>query len=204
MRLLHSIEGTVAQQLAEDNALLAAGEEVLRFWESRETTVVLGRGNRAEDWVHADACVMDHVPVVRRDSGGGAVVLSAGCLNYSLVCSLERRPEWRNVAQSIEDILRPLSAALGTGFRKPGDLVIQERKVSGCAQRRNASCLLHHGTLLYDFDAGLAERYLKMPVRQPDYRKGRSHREFLSNLPFGAEEVRERVTVALAKFFEGE
>lgn len=204
MRLVHLMESSVEQQLAEENALLAAGEEVLGFWESRETTVVLGRGNRAEEWVNLEACLRDHVPVVRRDSGGGAVVLSAGCLNYSLVCSLERHPTWRNVRQSLEDILQPLAAALGTDFRRPGDLTIEERKVSGCAQRRNASGVLHHGTVLYDFDANLAERYLKMPKRQPEYRRGRSHREFLSNLPQGVEEVRKRVTLALTRVAAGE
>ena len=43
--------------------------------------------------------------------------------------------------------------------------------------------MLYHGTLLYDFDLRLIETYLRVPPRQPEYRDGRSHREFVANVP---------------------
>jgi lipoate-protein ligase A len=42
--------------------------------------------------------------------------------------------------------------------------------------------LLHHGTILYDFDIAAASRFLAMPSRQPAYREGRSHADFLINV----------------------
>lgn len=182
MRLLPSMEGSVAQQLVWDSELLANGSEVLRFWEAHTPTVVLGKANLAADWVHEARCRADAVPVLRRESGGGSVVLSPGCLNYSAVFSLDQRPAWRNVQISLEAILRPLAAALSAEFRPPGDLAIGDRKIAGCAQRRTMSALLHHGTILYAFDTSLAERYLCLPNRQPAYRNGRSHLDFLANL----------------------
>jgi len=74
--------------------------------------------------------------------------------------------------------------------------VLNGRKVSGSAQRRGRRALLHHGTLLYDFDPALAVRYLKEPSRQPAYRARRSHGEFLGNLPLTGEEVRARLVAA--------
>jgi lipoate-protein ligase A len=56
--------------------------------------------------------------------------------------------------------------------------------------------LLHHGTFLCDFDLGLMERYLKKPAREPAYRRGRSHGEFVANLPLSAETIRARLSRA--------
>src|SRR5262249_38725487 len=67
------------------------------------------------------------------------------------------------------------------------DLTLAERKFSGNAQQRKRSHLLHHGTLLFAFDPTPAPRYLKMPPRQPEYRRQRSHVDFLTNLPIVAE-----------------
>jgi lipoate-protein ligase A len=76
------------------------------------------------------------------------------------------------------------------------DLAIEQRKVSGNAQRRTQHAILHHGTLLYDFDAASSERFLKRPQRQPRYRAGRSHSDFLGNLPLSADEIRLRLLAA--------
>jgi lipoate-protein ligase A len=59
------------------------------------------------------------------------------------------------------------------------------------------TAILHHGTLLYDFDAGRVELFLKPPLREPSYRAGRSHRDFLGNLPLRPEEIRRRLREAL-------
>jgi lipoate-protein ligase A len=76
------------------------------------------------------------------------------------------------------------------------DLAIEKRKVSGNAQRRTRSAILHHGTLLYDFDAARAEQLLKPPQREPRYRRGRLDRDFLGNLPLTAKEIRRRLLAA--------
>ena len=49
---------------------------------------------------------------------------------------------------------------------------------------------LYHGTLLYDFRLDLIEICLAVPPRQPDYRAGRPHADFVANLPLGAMELR--------------
>lgn len=195
MRWIDPAARSVEEHLALDDALLMAGEEVLRFWESSETAVVLGRSGREPEWVNMEACSGAGVPVLRRSSGGGAVVLAPGCLNYSIVFRLDRHPAWRNVRRSLEEILGRMGRALGAEFRMPCDLAIGERKVSGCAQRRSSGSILHHGTLLYDFDPALAERLLREPRRQPDYRRRRSHRDFLGNLDLTPAEIRERVAM---------
>ena len=78
--------------------------------------------------------------------------------------------------------------------------MLRGRKVSGNAQRRGRRALIHHGTLLYDFDPGLAARYLKEPARQPAYRAARRHAEFIGNLPLSAETIRARLETAWRAF----
>ena len=46
-----------------------------------------------------------------------------------------------------------------------------------------------HCSILYDFPIERIVRYLKMPRRQPDYRAGRSHADFLANLELPREKL---------------
>ena len=172
----------------------------LHLWESRDVVVVLGRSSQARREVNLPACRADSVRIFRRRSGGGAVVLGPGCLIYSLCLSLNQFPALCDVRASYGLILRFVIRALdvsGLEMRGQADLALGNRKVSGNAQRRERGSLLHHGTLLYDFDARLAARYLLSPPRPPEYRAGRDHADFLGNLPLTAPEIRER----LARFY---
>jgi lipoate-protein ligase A len=165
-------------------------------WETARPLVVVGHSASVADQVVVEACRGDGVPIVRRFSGGGAVVLGPGCLNYAVGLSLVSRPELKDVAHSFHVILGGLAAALGVdGLSIDGgtDLVLNGRKVSGNAQRRGRRALIHHGTLLYDFDSRLAARYLKEPCRQPGYRYARTHVDFMGNLPLPRETVRARL-----------
>src|SRR5579872_3053741 len=97
MRHLDLTLPTAADDLALDEALLLraeAGEggEVLRFWERPRPAVVLGAGCRLADEVNEAACRADGVPVLRRASGGGTVLLGPGCLLYTLVLAYARDP----------------------------------------------------------------------------------------------------------------
>ncbi len=203
LRLLDHSPPDAEENLALDTALFRAVEGgaqggTLRLWESPALVVVLGRSSVISNEVEQAACAADGVPVLRRDSGGGAVLLGPGCMSYSLLLSLDRYPELRNVRLSYGLILGCLVRALavpGLEIRGLSDLAIGGRKVSGSAQRRGRQALLHHGTLLYEFEPRWVERYLKQPSRQPDYRSGRRHTDFLGNLPLSRSQIGMRVAL---------
>lgn len=65
------------------------------------------------------------------------------------------------------------------------------RKFSGNSQRRHKAFLLFHGTFLLNLNLELVGKFLTFPSRQPDYRDGRDHREFLMNLNLPAAGVKE-------------
>jgi lipoate-protein ligase A len=178
-----------------DDALLACAEkeqgpEVLRFWESKDVFVVLGRTCDEDNDVRKDICRQDDVRVLRRSSGGGTVVQGPGCLNFSLVLRKDRHPDLASITRSYRYILEKALVALkdcglDAAFRPICDLVVPdgEKKFSGNAQRRGRTHILHHGTILYAFDLSLIARYLHMPVQMPDYRRGRPHEDFITNVP---------------------
>ena len=76
------------------------------------------------------------------------------------------------------------------------DLAIGGRKFSGNAQRRKRTHLLFHGAILLNLDLQLLDQVLPMPTLQPDYRSGRSHKEFLTQLSVSAESVKHALRAA--------
>jgi lipoate-protein ligase A len=182
----------LAENLALEEALLLAAEagqgcEVLRFWEWPEHAVVLGSGGKLAADVDLAACDADKIPVARRSSGGGTVLLGAGCLLYTLVLDYQRHPALGGIASSYQYVLRQVADGLGelapgAYFAGTSDLAINGRKFSGNSQQRKHRFMLHHGTLLYDFDMERTVQYLHMPERQPEYRAHRSHHDFMTNL----------------------
>ena len=63
-----------------------------------------------------------------------------------------------------------------------GDLTLVGRKFGGSAQRRLRNWFLVHCTILHAFPLERIGRYLAIPARQPAYRAGRTHEDFLMNL----------------------
>ena len=162
------------------------GGERLLVWESAHPAVVLPRNGAADAWANLEACAVRDIPILRRNSGGGAVVLGPGCLNFALILSLDARPELADVAGSYVRLLGALADALAIPdvTIRSTDLALGNRKFAGHAQRRLRRTLLHHGAILYRFDLGLIDALLPEPPRRPAWRGSRRHREFLTNVPF--------------------
>ena len=171
-----------------------AGEHLL-IWESAHPAVVLPRNGSVEAWADPGACASRDIPILRRDSGGGAVVLGPGCLNVALVLSLDERPMLADVASSYATLLRALAdtLAIPNVTIHSTDLALDNRKFAGHAQRRLRRTLLHHGTILYRFDLGLIDALLPEPSRRPAWRGLRLHRDFVANVPLARTDLVSRL-----------
>jgi lipoate---protein ligase len=199
MRLLDLTLPTAAENLALDEALLLAAEdgtggEVLRLWQNPTLAVVLGAGGSVAIDVNASACDAESVPILRRASGGGTVVLGPGCLCFSVVLKYSSATGLDQIPASNRYVLgRTLNAvkkiAPSASVEGTSDLAVNGVKFSGNAQQRKRTHFLHHGTLLCGFDLSLVSRYLNPPERQPEYRRDRPHDAFVGNLPVGIEEM---------------
>jgi lipoate-protein ligase A len=202
MRYLELTLLTPEENLALDEALLLAAEEsggeVLRIWEWPRPAVVLGSGCKLAEEVNSASCEADGVPILRRASGGGTVLLGPGCLLFSLVLDTQKVVELGDIRRSYKYILERVARAFlpevpGAEVQGISDLAVGGRKFSGNAQQRKQRHILHHGSLLYAFDMTNVARYLPPPPRQPEYRAGRPHGEFLVNVALSRAVLIERL-----------
>ena len=183
---------TPAQNLALDEALLHSVDSdpsrgILRTWSPDSHFVVVGRSNQVETEVNTEQCQAEGIPVYRRSSGGGAVVVGPGCLAFALALPLSADLRASGVNAVTQAVMQRVARKLEThlpGIEVCGtsDLVISGKKFSGNSQRWLRQSFLHHGTLLHGFDLTVIERLLRSPSRQPEYRSGRSHGDFVTNI----------------------
>ena len=205
-RLLDLTLPSAAENLALDEALLNemdehGGDPVLRFWESDHYFVVLGRASRLRDDVYTEACRQDNIAVLRRASGGGTVLQGPGCLSYALVLRLEWHSALRDIRRTNRFILERIAQALRRwepelAFREVSDLAVNGFKISGNAQRRTRRALLFHGTILHGLPIALVSRYLQEPRRQPAYRTGRPHGQFLRTIDAPLQDMKQAIAAA--------
>ena len=110
---MHFLDLTLSspeENIALDEALLldaeeGLGGEVLRLWQWDHPAVILGSGGKLAEDVNEPACAADGVPVLRRSSGGGTVLLGPGCLCFSLVLAFARDPRLEDLHASYAYIL---------------------------------------------------------------------------------------------------
>jgi lipoate---protein ligase len=181
-------ENLACDEALVDEAELHGGPPVLRFWESPTYFVVVGYSNRIFEEVKVEECRAQKIPILRRCSGGGTVLQGPGCLNYSVVLPIDDAGPTATITRTNSYVMernrQAVASALAQKVSIQGctDLAMNQLKFSGNAQRRKRGWLLFHGTFLLDFEVGLIEKLLPMPARQPDYRRQRSHGEFLTHL----------------------
>jgi len=188
LTLASSEENLACDEAMLDSCEAGESEEILRFWEPARYFVVLGYANKAAREVNLPFCRANAIPVLRRCTGGGAVLQGPGVLNYSLILRLDASGPLHSITSTNEFIMerhqQTLASLLGTRVERQGhtDLTLDSLKFSGNAQRRQRHFLIFHGSFLLNLDIALVEKTLPVPSRQPAYRADRSHAHFLLNL----------------------
>jgi len=205
MQFLDLTLPTPAENLACDEVLLdlceaGAASEILRIWQAPQHFLVLGYSNKVATEVNLDRARQDDVPVLRRCTGGGAVLQGPGCINYSLILRIPDTGPLAHICETNQFIMekhRQLLAPLiaqGANLRTVyvqghSDLALGDLKFSGNAQRRRRQHLLFHGSFLLNLDVERVERLLPLPSREPTYRRHRPHKNFLMNLEVTSQDI---------------
>jgi len=193
MRLLCFESGSVAANLALDEALLMAVNDgrspaTFRTWSPWAPAVVLGIGSELGRECDIERCRLRRVEIRRRCSGGASVLLERGGLCASLVAPFEElREEFRTIAGAHTLLGRAIVDALdrlGIEARCAGisDVAVGDLKLAGLSQSRKRRALLVHASVLVNPDMELMSDLLSHPPEEPDYRRRRSHPEFLTSL----------------------
>ena len=186
-RFLDTGPAAAAENMAEDEELLrGAGKPdslpVLRFYTWLPPAVSLGRFQDAEHSVNAETCRRHGIDIVRRITGGRAV-LHKDELTYSIVAPVGNSLFPNDVLGTYKVIATGLLAGLrGLGiaaemvsrsgrhagmvksrtqepacFSSPSwyEILARGRKIIGSAQRRVSGAFLQHGSILMGYDPAL-------------------------------------------------
>ena len=123
----------------------------LILWQN-DNTIVVGQNQNTAAEINREFVEANHVKVVRRMTGGGAVYHDLGNLNYSFITDIENAAEmtYQQFTVPVVTALRKLGLEAEASGRN--DILVNGCKVSGTAQRLLGSRMLFHGTLLFDSD----------------------------------------------------
>lgn len=165
IRILETGYKPAALNMAIDEALIEniAEAPVLRIYGWRPAAISVGYFQSIKEEVDLEKCSQLGVDVVRRLTGGGAVLHDLE-LTYSFIT--KQYPQ--NIMESCRWICDAIVMSINrlgydASFVPLNDILVNGKKVSGSAQTRRKGVLLQHGTLLLGVDVDKMFSVLKVP-----------------------------------------
>ena len=147
--------------------------------------IVLGRGSDPELAFHPEAVLADGIPVYKRPSGGETVLLSPETLVLASVRTGIKLSSPHRFFKLFSDTIIGVLTRNGIKDacqRGISDVSVGPLKVLGSSIYWHRDRLLYHAVLNVNEPVENMERYLKHPPREPDYRAGRRHGDFVTTL----------------------
>ena len=165
-------DGTAHWQMALDEALLILKAEgripnTIRLYVIKPSAVTIGYFQKVSESVNLAYTEANKIPVVRRITGGGAVLHDQdGEVTYCVAVSSKDVPQnildsYRVICSGIVETLKLFG--LKAEFAPVNDVLVGGKKISGSAQARRPGAVLQHGTLMYNTDLELLSRSLAVP-----------------------------------------
>ncbi|MEZ4742592.1 MAG: hypothetical protein R3B45_09115 [Bdellovibrionota bacterium] len=172
----------------DDQILERSAENyALRIWRPENSVVILGSGNKADLECNLNHCQKDQIEILKRYGGGGTVLLHSGCAIISFGCWV--RYHYKNdlyfdkmnsaVINCLQSRWPSLRHLTQEGI---SDIAYNHQKICGTSLFRSRNYLLYQASILVEDRIDFINRYLSHPTKEPEYRQGKSHSEFLTNL----------------------
>ncbi len=113
-------------------------------------SIIIGKNQNTIEEINTDYVDANHIKVVRRLSGGGAVYHDLGNLNFSFLAKDEGNnfSNFKKFTQPVVDALQKLGVNAELSGRN--DITVEGRKISGNAQFTTKGRMFSHGTLMFD------------------------------------------------------
>lgn len=162
-------------------------EETNKFllWIPDKSYIVLGASNKVESAVEESMVLKNNICVMKRRTGGQTVMLTPNNLIISAVITDESVMKPKDVFNNFNDIIIGVIEKDHTvkfATRGISDIAMGEKKIMGSSMYRGKGKLFYHAVLNFNEPATTFQKHLKHPSKEPDYRKGRMHDEFVTSL----------------------
>ena len=131
----------------EEYLLKNFDEDMFILWRN-ENSVIVGKNQNTLSEINLDYIKENSIPVVRRQSGGGAVFHDLGNINFTFITNNNNSfSDFKRFTTPIIELLKTLD--INAEFSGRNDLLIDGLKFSGNAQYNYKNKVMHHGTLLF-------------------------------------------------------
>lgn len=184
LTLLSTTMMPVLEQLKLEEAILRASQEnVCLINRGSPPAIVLGISGKPKEWINLKAWSQNPLPVIRRFSGGGTVVVDENTLFVTFIMN-ERDAATPSQIHAVHSYVEKLwqKAFHPRPFRlMENDYVLGSQKMGGNAQYLTRDRWVHHTSFLWDF-CPLKMGLLAHPPKMPSYRNERGHSDFLTTL----------------------
>jgi len=147
--------------LAIEEYLLKNTEEEYLILGRNDPSVIIGKHQSAHREVNTRFVTENHIPVIRRISGGGTVFHDPGNLNFTFIRQSEagKQVDFRKYTQPVIDFLKYMG--VDVKFEGKSDLKVEGYKISGNAEHVHRNRVLHHGTLLFSSSLGMLRNSIR-------------------------------------------
>lgn len=172
---------------------------------NNNAAIVLGIGGKIPELLYTEHIEHDQIPVIRRFSGGGTVLMNPDCIwttligrdfpssqppyyprplmeytavqfFYPLFTRLQQYQQEKQVPPNNNSTISNLFS-----LREHDYVWDNAFKIAGNAQSIGKSGWLHHTSFLWHIPSGMS-RYLRLPAKRPEYRASRPHEQFVQAL----------------------
>ncbi|KAF8390142.1 hypothetical protein HHK36_024664 [Tetracentron sinense] len=148
-------------------------------------TIVMGISGKPAELIELELVLQNRVPVIRRFTGGGTVIVDRGTLFVTFICNKDAIPGLQPYPSPIMSwsrlLYKEVFRGIGDFDLRENDYVFDNRKFGGNAQSITKNRWIHHTSFLWDYDVKNMA-YLKLPTRAPEYRSARGHEEFICRM----------------------
>ena len=178
------------------------------IWNPDKTYLILGQSNKMETSLFLDKVESDEITVLKRPSGGETVILTPNTLVISAVfVNPEIKRPHQYFSRFNDFIIKGLSLSGIENVSHKGisDLAIGEKKILGSSIYHKKDKIFYHAVLNVAESIEIIEKYIQHPKREPDYRKGREHGEFVTSIvqhypDISMNEITDGLTKSLKEF----
>lgn len=176
---------TLTEYDLPDAFLFSEGTTGILVWHPQETVIVLGQSNSIETSLYTETVAADDIRVTKRPSGGETVILTPATIAFTVARQFPSPIQFTEFFRMVNGVVMEGLAEMGvTGLGSKGisDITIGNRKILGSSMRKVGNKLVYHAVLNLAEDPSLFTRYLRHPRREPDYRAGRKHHDFVTSV----------------------
>ncbi|PID27968.1 MAG: hypothetical protein CR982_04845 [Candidatus Cloacimonadota bacterium] len=154
-------------------------------WIPNKPYLILGRSNNAISSLNVDEVINDKVEVIKRPSGGETVILTPNTLVLSGLAIDgdlgSTHKYFRYFNGNIISTLEKLGVK-NLGQKGISDITIGNKKILGSSIYKKGSKIFYHSVLNVCESVETIAKYISHPSKEPDYRKGRDHKSFVTSI----------------------